>query len=89
VDEYNLVHVNFKNLVHKGEMITNKSYVLTSQVDQIYYVEDERDPNWACAVSTKPNNIYDIGQGEWPHDTCSNYHECEPLLLASNNDHDP
>jgi hypothetical protein len=46
VDEYGLIFVNFKNLVHKGEMITDEPYMLTSQVDQVFYVEDERDRDW-------------------------------------------
>ena len=62
--------------------------MLTSQVDLVFYVEDERDSDWACTVRTKPRNVYGVGQGEGPQDTCTNYHECEPLLLNSNNDHD-
>jgi len=53
VDEYNLMLVNFKNLVHKRMLITNELYVLTSQVDQVFYVENERDLNWACTVMSE------------------------------------
>jgi len=45
VDEYGLVLVNFKNLVHRGELIADEPYVLTLQVDQVFEVEDERDPD--------------------------------------------
>jgi hypothetical protein len=38
--------------------------VLTSQVDQVFYVEDGRNPNWVCAVRTKPRSVYDVGQGK-------------------------
>jgi hypothetical protein len=69
LDKHGLTLVNFKNLVHKGDQITNEIYVLTSQVEQVFYVEDERDPNWACAVRTKPRNVYDVGQGQGPDDT--------------------
>jgi hypothetical protein len=61
VDEYGLIFVNYKNLVHRGEIITNEPYVLTSQVDQVFYVEDERDRDWACTVKTKLGNVYDVG----------------------------
>jgi hypothetical protein len=50
VDKYGLIFVNFKNFVHMGEMITNEPYVLTSQVDQVFYVKDERGRDWTCAV---------------------------------------
>jgi hypothetical protein len=55
--------------------------VLTSQVDQVFYVEDGRNPNWVCAVRTKPRNVYDVGQGEESSDADNAYHECVPLVL--------
>jgi hypothetical protein len=45
-----LTLVNFKNLVHRGDQITDELYVLIFQVEQVFYVDDERDPDWACAV---------------------------------------
>jgi hypothetical protein len=62
--------------------------VLTSQVEQVFYVEDERDPDWACAVRTKPRNVYDIGQGQGSDDEQPNYHESEPLQLDHNHHYD-
>jgi hypothetical protein len=88
-DEYGLIFVNLKTLVHKGEMITDEPYMPTSQVDQVFYVEDERDRDWTCAVKTKPRNVYDIGRGEGPHDVCENHHECEPLIITSTDYHNP
>ena len=64
VDENGITLVNFKNLVHTGERITDEPFVLTSQVDQIFYVENEMNPDWACAVRIKPRNVYDVGQGQ-------------------------
>jgi hypothetical protein len=89
VDEYGMVLVNFNRLVHRGDQETDDSYVLTSQVDQVFYVEDERNPSWACAVGTKPRNIYDDGQGDRSHDASDTYHECELFLLTKINDNDP
>lgn len=43
VNEYGLLLVNFKKLVHMGKLITDKPYMLTTQVNQVFYVEDERD----------------------------------------------
>jgi hypothetical protein len=61
VDKYGLMLVNFKNLVHREERITDEPYVLTFQVEQVFYVEDERNLDWACAVRTKPKNMCDFG----------------------------
>jgi len=89
VDEYGMELVSFNRLVHRRDLATDDPYVLTSQVDQVFYVQDERNPDWACVVRTKPRNVYDVGQGEGSHDSCDTYHECEPLLLTRNNDQDP
>ncbi len=61
VDEYGMELVSFNRLVHRGDLVTDDPYVLTSQVDQVFYVEDERNPSWACALWTKPWNVYDVG----------------------------
>jgi len=89
VDDYGMVLVNFNRLVHRGDQETDDPYVLTSQVDQVFYVEDERNPGWICAVRTKPRNVYDVGQGDGSRDACDNYHECEPFPLIEINDNDP
>jgi hypothetical protein len=88
-ETYGLIFVNFKNLDHMGEMIIDELYVLTSQVDQVFYVEDERDQDWAFAIKTKPRKVYDVDRGEGPHDVCENHHECEPLIMTSTDYHNP
>jgi hypothetical protein len=88
IDDYDLVFVNFNHLVHRGELITDEPYVLRFQVDQVFYVEDGRNPNWVCAVRTKPRNVYDVGQGEGSNDTGTTYHKCIPLVLATADLHD-
>jgi hypothetical protein len=88
IDDYGLVFVNFNHLVYRGELITDKPYGLTSQVDQVFYVEDGKNPNWVCVVRTKPRNVYDVGQGERSNDAGTTYHECVPLVLAIANLHD-
>jgi hypothetical protein len=45
VDEYRLMHINFKNLIHTKEWITDEPYVLIFEVAKFFYVEDERNPD--------------------------------------------
>jgi hypothetical protein len=87
LDKYGLTLVNFRNLVHKGDKITDEPYVLTSQVSQVYYVTDDRD--WACAVRTKPRNVYNLGLGQVDDDDQPSYHETEPPQLDHNHHYDP
>jgi hypothetical protein len=88
IDDYDLVFVNFNPLIHKGELITDDPYVLTSQVDQVFFVEDGRNPDWVCTMRTKPRNVYDVGQGEGSYDVGATYHECVLLVLATADLHD-
>jgi hypothetical protein len=89
LDKYDLTLVNFKNLVHRRDKITDEPYVLTFQVSQVYYVNDDRDPDWACAVRTKPKNVYDVGQDQMVDDDQASYHENELLELDHNHHYDP
>jgi hypothetical protein len=79
LDKHGLMLVNFKNLVHKGDKITNEPYMITFRVSRIFYVNDDRDPNWACVVRTKPRNVYDVGQDQGADDDQANYHESDPF----------
>jgi hypothetical protein len=72
--------------VYTGEKISDDPYVLSSQVSQVYYVRDDRNPGRCCVVRTKPRNVYGIGQGEGNNDEGLNYHESEPLNLNVNQD---
>jgi hypothetical protein len=39
-------------------------------------------------VRTKPINVYDVVQGQGPHDDEANYYKSKPLLLDRNDDYD-
>jgi hypothetical protein len=89
LDKHSLTLVNFKNLVHREDKITDEPCVLTFQVSQVFYVNNDRDPDWACVVKTKSRNVYDVGQGQGADDEQANYHESEPLQLDYNHHYDP
>jgi hypothetical protein len=60
-NEYGFILVNFSHVIPSGERITDDPFVLASQVSQVYYVANERIPNWVVAVTTKPRDIFDVG----------------------------
>ena len=41
-DEFGFPLVNFSRLIHIGDRLIHKPYVLTSQTSQVFYVEDAR-----------------------------------------------
>lgn len=63
-DEFVSSLVNFSHLVHTGNRITDNPFVLSFQVSQVYYVANERCPNWVVIVKTKPRDVYDTGEEE-------------------------
>jgi hypothetical protein len=48
VDKHDLTLVNLKNLVHRGDKITDDPYMLTSKVKQVFYIKDDRDRDDCC-----------------------------------------
>ena len=35
-------------------------YVLESQVEQVFYIEDERNENWEFVLKAQPRNLYNM-----------------------------
>jgi hypothetical protein len=64
MDEYGFVLVNFTHLIHTGERISDDPFILSSQASQVYYVVDERNPDWVVVVMTKLRDVYDFGEGQ-------------------------
>ncbi|XP_038697901.1 uncharacterized protein LOC119995458 [Tripterygium wilfordii] len=48
-DEFGFVSLNFRRLHY-----SNEPFVLASQVDQVYYVEDNTNKNWRVVLRAKP-----------------------------------
>ena len=62
-DEFKLPFVNFRKLIYQ-----NDPYVLASQVQQVFYVQDPRDSNWHNAVKVTPKDSYNVGEESFPDD---------------------
>ena len=64
VDKFGFPMVNITK-----KLKTDESYVLASQVQQVYYVKDIKEPNWMVVVKTKPRDLFDLpddGVGDEP-----------------------
>jgi hypothetical protein len=77
-NEFGYSLVNFSSLIHIGEQITDDPFVLSFQVSQVYYVADERNPNWVVVVKTKPRDVYDVGEGHMDENDVDGYNDNEP-----------
>ena len=72
VDEFGFELVNFSRLVHTGDRLSDDPFILAPQASQVYYVADERHPNWEVVVKTKPRDVFDAGNDDDIDDYCEN-----------------
>ncbi|XP_016207021.1 uncharacterized protein LOC107647464 [Arachis ipaensis] len=62
-DHLGLTSVNFARPIHTGDREEDKSYILASEAQLVYYVRDEVDQEWSVVVHVKPRDLYDM-EGE-------------------------
>lgn len=76
-DKYGYTLVNFSHLIHTGEKVEHEPFIFPNQADQVYYVDDPKNPGWSVVRKNKPRDIYDIGEDEWAGDI-----EIEPFHVS-------
>jgi hypothetical protein len=61
VDKFGITDVNHKHLIHTGDKLSDEPFILASQANQVYYVEDPVATDW-WAVRQPPNqrDLYDM-----------------------------
>ncbi|KAF3641743.1 hypothetical protein FXO37_22823 [Capsicum annuum] len=62
IDAWKFNCVNFSKLIHTGDCVDDDPYIEASQVNMVYYVDDENDKEWSMAVHLKPRDLFDIGE---------------------------
>ena len=56
-----LTSVNFSRSIHT-ENREDESYILASEAQLVYYVDDEVAKEWSVVVHVKPQDFYDMGE---------------------------
>ncbi|XP_055960302.1 uncharacterized protein LOC126662217 [Mercurialis annua] len=59
VDAFGLISVNSKR-----NLDTEEKFVLASQVEQVFYVQDPLDSNWLIVKKAPPRDLYNIPSGD-------------------------
>lgn len=65
-DEFGLLLVNFSRKIHTGDKLEHDPFVFSSQVEQVFYVEDPKAEGWNAVVRVKPRDTFDMGDDEMP-----------------------
>ncbi|WVZ89102.1 hypothetical protein U9M48_035555 [Paspalum notatum var. saurae] len=60
-DEFGFTLVNFSRKIHTGEKLDHDPFVFSSQVDQVFYIEDPKAKGWNFVVRFKPRDLFDMG----------------------------
>ena len=60
-DEFRFTLVNFSRLIHTGEKLEHDPYVLSSQVEQVFFVQDPKNKNWSTVIKARPRDLLDMG----------------------------
>jgi len=60
-DDFGFTLLNFSRKIHIGEKMEHDPFVLSSQVEQVFYVEDPKAKGWNVVVRVKPRNLFDMG----------------------------
>ena len=79
VDKFGFPLVNFLQPIHTGRNLKDNPFVLSSQVKQVFYVDDCRDGNWKHIIRTKPRDLYDMGTNVEDDDGESYTEFCPPI----------
>ena len=60
-DKFGITLVNFCRLIHTGEKLEHDPYVFSSQVEQVFFVQDPKNENWSTVIKAKPRDLFDMG----------------------------
>ncbi|QHO30023.1 uncharacterized protein DS421_8g229830 [Arachis hypogaea] len=60
-DHLGLTSVNFSRSIHIGNREEDEPYILASEAQLVYYVDDEVAKEWSVVVHVKSRDLYDLG----------------------------
>ncbi|CAL1395173.1 unnamed protein product [Linum trigynum] len=63
-DEFGFTSVNFSRLIHTGYNLNDDPFIFSSQVDQVFYVDDPLNMGWSVVIRFRPRDTYDMGEDD-------------------------
>jgi hypothetical protein len=68
LEPFGIEQVNF-NHVHSGDDVGSEPFVLASQVQQVYYVQDPVEEDWSAVICPTIRDFYDMEPAVNVHDS--------------------
>ncbi|KAA8515604.1 hypothetical protein F0562_018785 [Nyssa sinensis] len=78
IDEFGFTLVNFKHLLYKENRLGDEPFILASQAQQVWYVQDSLEKDWHIVVTMTPRDVFDVLAKE---------HMTEPQVEPYNDQH--
>lgn len=63
-DEFGFTLVNFNRLLYRNNRVNDEPFILASQAQQVWYLQDLVEPNWHVVVKMKPRNSFLFGNNQ-------------------------
>jgi hypothetical protein len=60
-DDFGFTLVNFSRVIHTGIEKEHDPFVFSSQVEQVFYVEDPKFKGWHVVTRKRPRDLFDMG----------------------------
>ncbi|KAA8532586.1 hypothetical protein F0562_032598 [Nyssa sinensis] len=60
IDEFGFTLVNFKHLLYKENRLGDEPFILASQAQQVWYVQDSLEKDWPFVVIMTPRDVFDV-----------------------------
>lgn len=68
-DEFGFTLVNKSRKIHTGDELQDDPFVFSSQVQQVFYVQDPKAELWNVVVEVRPRDLFDMGVEESSDET--------------------
>ncbi|KAA8517687.1 hypothetical protein F0562_015161 [Nyssa sinensis] len=78
IDEFGFTLVNFKHLLYKENRLGDEPFILVSQAQQVWYVQDSLEKDWHIIVIMTPRDVFNVLAKE---------HMTEPQVEQYNGQH--
>lgn len=63
-DDFGFTLLNFTRRIHTGDKFMDDPFVFSSQVEQVFYVQDAKQSDWCIPVRVRPRDLFDMGSAE-------------------------
>ena len=72
-DDFGFTLVNFRNLLYTKGLISDEPFILASQAQQVFYVQDPIEEDWKIVIKVKPRDLFEV-YGQQPREDARMQH---------------